>query len=158
VSRTLDPRAQRVTGRGFAPVSGGSTPIPAWLGTAIRDGGDPWEPEVARDWTKPLAIPEGAEPVVLRSLRRGVLHRGWRDRAGKLGAHPRCHAIPPRDVLPKGAEFWFSNLRDDSRLCRYPWCFRQVVRELGVIPVVGHYSRRLRGKRALARQEGAESR
>lgn len=84
---------------------------------------------------------------MLRSAYRGVLHRGFRDADGELHAHPRCHALPPGEVLPAGAESWYDNLRDHARLCRYPWCFRDLVREMGLPVAVGHDVRYLGPRR-----------
>jgi hypothetical protein len=145
MSRTMDPRAQRETGRGFEPVA-----APAPLSERVMDAVQSGVWHAGANWSKPLVLPDGARPLVLRSKRRGVLHRGYR-LDGQIRAHARCNVLPPGEVLPKGAESWYENLSDASRLCRYPWCFRDLVRELGLIPVVGHESRRLRSRAGFAR-------
>ena len=136
----LDPREQRRSGRGFAPLERTRDPRLSDAIAAVARSEGSHAPE---GWSKPLVVPDGAVEVILRSKGRGVLHKGWRNPNGSLGAHPRCHAIPAREVLPTIAAYDYDNLRDHARYCRYPWCFRGLVAEMGIIPVVGHYSRPL---------------
>ena len=74
-----------------------------------------WETEVAKDWSKPLVLPDGAEPVVLRSLRRGVLHRGWRDASGEIGElrDDETHLIPRAMMALQGHVPDFAVFGDD---------------------------------------------
>lgn len=148
MSRVIDPHAQHARRLG-RPVPETPAELPPLSAAAVMVGWEE-EPVVRRTarLVRALAMPPGAEPLVIRTG-RGVLHRGYRTDDGRVHAHARCHAVPAVECLPKGAEYWFDNLSRPDLMCRYSWCFRELLEEMGVDTFVGHRVRRLR-KRAAA--------
>lgn len=94
--------------------------------------------------------------VALFSGNVGITARGMLHRANALGAvHPRCTGGRRFDVMFVGArEAAEWAIEHPSALCRYRWCFRDVVVALGLIPETGHMDRHVRLARALAQRGG----
>lgn len=79
-------------------------------------------------------------PDIVRS-NRGVMHRA-RCADGTVRLHPRCSGGRPSVgelITAEEARRWATGR--EWTLCRYPWCFREVVRAVGVDPQVGHVAR-----------------
>lgn len=76
-------------------------------------------------------------PIVVRT-KRGVMHRA---KPGPV-VHVRCRGGRPfvGEVLTVDEVRRWATGREWA-LCRYPWCFRQVLRAAGIDPEVGHYAR-----------------
>lgn len=82
------------------------------------------------------------ERIVVIS-KRGKVHRAIRDFRGKVVGHPRCRldVANTRVLGGSAAAFDYEILRHPFVYCRYSWCFRDLVIELGLDPFVGHNQR-----------------
>jgi hypothetical protein len=79
--------------------------------------------------------------AVYRS-QRGILHRVTLGLRGEPVLHPRCRAGQPlRGSVLTDAEAIEWATGSEARLCRYRWCFREVLSAAGVDVEVGHVAR-----------------
>jgi hypothetical protein len=90
-----------------------------------------------------------AEPIVVLTA-RGKVHKAMRDFRGKVVGHPRCRlsASTPRILGGSAAAFDYELLRHPYVYCRYRWCFRDLLIEMGIDPFVGHAQREHRWRPA----------
>jgi hypothetical protein len=77
----------------------------------------------------------------------GKVHKAVLDWRGRVVGHPRCRLRDDARILGNStAAYDYDLLQHPAMYCRYRWCFRDLLVEMGVDPSTGHVQRYIRRK------------